>query len=116
MAQIKWKRSKERFERCYFAYYFCCIMILSCQNVSSGTAVTVEKNPKVLDVNTYDLEFEVDPMFRKTSAAFDDGGVEALLFTHLSIRYFNYYHITEICIGRTFHQAQLSLYFQGIMQ
>jgi condensin complex subunit 2 len=54
--------------------------------VSSGTAVTVEKNPKVLDVNTYDLEFEVDPMFRKTSAAFDDGGVEALLFTHLSVR------------------------------
>ena len=71
--------------------YFCCVVIcfiLSWQNVSSGTAVTVEKNPKVLDVNTYDLEFEVDPMFRKTSAAFDDGGVEALLFTHLSIRYY----------------------------
>ena len=55
--------------------------------MSSGTSVTVEKNPKVLDVNTFDLEFEVDPLFRKTSAAFDDGGVEALLFTHLSVRY-----------------------------
>ena len=49
--------------------------------------MTVEKNPKVLDVNTFDLEFEIDPLFRKTSAAFDDGGVEALLFTHLSVRY-----------------------------
>ena len=61
--------------------------------MSSGTAVTVEKNPKVLDVNTYDLEFEVDPMFRKTSAAFDDGGVEALLFTHLSVRYVHVFQL-----------------------
>ena len=47
----------------------------------------MEKNPKSLDVNNFDVEFDIDPLFRKTSAAFDDGGVEALLFTHLSIRY-----------------------------
>ena len=96
MVQIKWKRNKERFEgTCnllsllYYLLFYYLLFILLYQNVSSGTAVTVEKNPKVLDVNTYDLEFEVDPMFRNTSAAFDDGGVEALLFTHLSIRYFS---------------------------
>ena len=55
--------------------------------MSTGTAVTVEKNPKVLDVNTFDLEFEIDPLFRNTSAAFDDGGVDALLFSHLTVRY-----------------------------
>ena len=98
MFQIKWKRDKERFEiHCTCAqcmYYLTTVILPSTfyfnlwhQNASSGTAVTVEKNPKVLDVNTYDLEFEVDPLFRKTSAAFDDGGVDALLFTHLSIRY-----------------------------
>ena len=48
----------------------------------------MEKNPKVLDLNTFDLEFEVDPLFRHTSAAFDDGGVEALLLTHLTVRYY----------------------------
>ena len=61
--------------------------------MSSGTAVTVEKNPKALDVNTFDLEFEVDPLFRNTSAAFDDGGVEALLLTHLTVRYSESYRL-----------------------
>lgn len=64
----------------YFCYPYC-------QGGSSVAAVTVEKNPKSLDVNNFDAEFDIDPLFRKTSAAFDDGGVEALLFTQLSVRY-----------------------------
>ena len=38
-------------------------------------------------MNTFDLEFEVDPLFKKTSAAFDEGGVEGLLLNQLCIRY-----------------------------
>ena len=48
---------------------------------------TTERNTKVLDINSFDLEFEVDPLFQKTSAAFDEGGVEGLLLNHLCIQY-----------------------------
>ena len=51
------------------------------------TSQTTERNPKALDISTFDLEFEVDPLFQKTSAAFDEGGVEGLLLNHLCIRY-----------------------------
>ena len=33
----------------------------------------------------YDLEFSVDPLFKKTSAEFDEGGVSGLLLNHLQI-------------------------------
>lgn len=49
--------------------------------------MVVEKNPKVLDMNTNSLEFAVDPLFKKTSAAFDEGGVDGLLFSHLFVLY-----------------------------
>lgn len=32
-----------------------------------------------------DIEFTVDPLFRKTSADFDEGGARGLLLNHLSI-------------------------------
>ena len=35
----------------------------------------------------FDLEFDVDPLFRKTSAAFDEGGARGLLLNHLSVGY-----------------------------
>lgn len=33
----------------------------------------------------FDLEFSVDPLFQKTSAAFDEGGARGLLLNHLSV-------------------------------
>ena len=32
-----------------------------------------------------DLEFEVDPLFSKTSAAFDEGGTGGLMMNHLQV-------------------------------
>jgi condensin complex subunit 2 len=48
---------------------------------------TLEGNPDNLDVKKFDLEFDVDPLFRKTSAAFDEGGARGLLLNHLSVGY-----------------------------
>jgi condensin complex subunit 2 len=31
------------------------------------------------------MEFSVDPLFRKTSAAFDEGGASGLLLNHLNV-------------------------------
>ncbi|ESO96826.1 hypothetical protein LOTGIDRAFT_231660 [Lottia gigantea] len=44
---------------------------------------TIETNLKNINVNKFDLEFEVDPMFQITSAAFDEGGVSGLLLNNL---------------------------------
>lgn len=44
---------------------------------------TIEKNVKSLNINTFDCEYEVDPLFKKTTAAFDEGGVEGLLINQL---------------------------------
>ncbi|KAK6185759.1 hypothetical protein SNE40_007921 [Patella caerulea] len=44
---------------------------------------TIEINLKNINVNKFDLEFEVDPMFQVTSAAFDEGGVSGLLLNNL---------------------------------
>ena len=33
----------------------------------------------------FDLAFDVDPLFKKTSAAFDEGGAKGLLLNHLSV-------------------------------
>jgi condensin complex subunit 2 len=38
-----------------------------------------------LKVKKLDLEFTVDPLFKKTSADFDEGGAQGLLMNHLSI-------------------------------
>ena len=46
---------------------------------------TIEKNPENLLLKTFDTEFEVDPLFKKTSAAFDEGGARGLLLNNLSV-------------------------------
>lgn len=46
---------------------------------------TLETNWEALDVKQYDLEFSVDPLFKKTSAEFDEGGASGLLLNHLQI-------------------------------
>lgn len=43
----------------------------------------VEENLDKISIKKFDLEFEVDPLFHKTSAAFDEGGTSGLLLNHL---------------------------------
>ncbi len=43
----------------------------------------IETNLSKLNVKKFDMEFEVDPLFSKTSAAFDEGGTGGLLLNHL---------------------------------
>ncbi|BFY98591.1 hypothetical protein BsWGS_01632 [Bradybaena similaris] len=49
----------------------------------AGKANTVETNLKNINVDKFDLEFEVDPMFQMMSAAFDEGGARGLLLNRL---------------------------------
>jgi len=46
---------------------------------------TLEKNLHNIDTNKYDLEFDIDPLFQKTSAKFDEGGAKGLLMNNLCI-------------------------------
>lgn len=46
---------------------------------------TLAKNPAVLRSKKLDLEFSVDPLFKKTCADFDEGGAQGLLMNHLSL-------------------------------
>lgn len=48
---------------------------------------TLEKNEENLNTNKYDLEFEMDPLFKITSAKFDAGGIQGLLLNHLEVLY-----------------------------
>ena len=43
----------------------------------------IETNLSKINVKKFDMEFEVDPLFSKTSAAFDEGGTGGLLLNHL---------------------------------
>jgi len=46
---------------------------------------TLETNVSNINAKRIDLEFSVDPLFRKTSAAFDEGGARGLLLNHLHV-------------------------------
>jgi condensin complex subunit 2 len=46
---------------------------------------TLAKNAAQLRSKKLDLEFNVDPLFKKTSADFDEGGAQGLLMNHLSL-------------------------------
>ena len=48
-------------------------------------ANTLEKDVANLDLKKLDTEVIVDPLFRKTSADFDEGGARGLLLNHLSL-------------------------------
>ncbi|KZT51935.1 barren [Calocera cornea HHB12733] len=47
--------------------------------------VTLAKSYAQLQVKKFDLEFTVDPLFKKTSADFDEGGAMGLLMNHLGV-------------------------------
>ncbi|KAJ3329353.1 hypothetical protein HDU76_008072 [Blyttiomyces sp. JEL0837] len=49
------------------------------------TGNTLEKDFSSLNVKKLDLEYLVDPLFRKTSADFDEGSASGLLLNHLSM-------------------------------
>ena len=46
---------------------------------------TLAKKPEQLRSKKLDLEFSVDPLFKKTCADFDEGGAHGLLLNHLSL-------------------------------
>lgn len=46
---------------------------------------TLAKEPSQLRTKKLDLEFNVDPLFRKTCADFDEGGAQGLLMNHLGL-------------------------------
>ena len=46
---------------------------------------TLEKNPANLEIVKYDLEFDIDPLFQKTSAKFDESGAKGLLLQNLNV-------------------------------
>lgn len=48
-------------------------------------ANTLETNLHNLNLRNLDLEFHVDPLFRKTSSSFDDHGGRGLLLSHLNV-------------------------------
>jgi condensin complex subunit 2 len=50
-----------------------------------GSATTLAKDPSQLKNKKPELEFAVDPLFRKTCADFDEGGASGLLMNHLSL-------------------------------
>ncbi|KAJ1666386.1 hypothetical protein EV178_002342 [Coemansia sp. RSA 1646] len=51
---------------------------------SARSAATLAKDFSSISVKKLDLEFSVDPLFKKTSADFDEGGARGLLLNHLS--------------------------------
>ena len=53
----------------------------------SGGEGTLEKNLNNIDTNKYDLEFDIDPLFQKKSAKFDEGGAKGLLLNNLQVTY-----------------------------
>jgi len=63
----------------------CSFLVLFIFYIIFGVQKTVESSWEALDVKQYDLEFSVDPLFKKTSAEFDEGGVSGLLLNHLQI-------------------------------
>ncbi|KAJ7132119.1 condensin complex subunit 2/barren [Mycena epipterygia] len=52
---------------------------------SHRPGATLAKDPAQLRSKKLDLEFSVDPLFKKTSADFDEGGAGGLLMNHLNL-------------------------------
>ncbi|KAG0275168.1 hypothetical protein BGZ95_009121 [Linnemannia exigua] len=52
---------------------------------STRSGNTLAKDFSSLSLEKFNLEFSVDPLFKKTSADFDEGGARGLLLNHLSV-------------------------------
>jgi condensin complex subunit 2 len=46
---------------------------------------TLAKSAAQLQTKKFDLEFTIDPLFKKTSGDFDEGGAQGLLMNHLGV-------------------------------
>ncbi|WVR04495.1 hypothetical protein IAU60_001499 [Kwoniella sp. DSM 27419] len=55
------------------------------RKATSRSEATLAKSFAQLQVKKFDLEFTVDPLFKKTCADFDEGGAMGLLMNHLSV-------------------------------
>ncbi|OCF42340.1 hypothetical protein I317_03844 [Kwoniella heveanensis CBS 569] len=55
------------------------------RKTTSRSEATLAKSFAQLQVKKFDLEFTVDPLFKKTCADFDEGGAMGLLMNHLSV-------------------------------
>jgi condensin complex subunit 2 len=61
-------------------------MIVYISNKQAQRAeATLVKDFNAIQLKKFDLEFSVDPLFKKTSADFDEGGAKGLLLNHLSL-------------------------------
>lgn len=52
---------------------------------TARSEATLAKSFSTLQVKKFDLEFTVDPLFKKTCADFDEGGAMGLLMNHLGV-------------------------------
>jgi condensin complex subunit 2 len=52
---------------------------------TTRTIETIEKNPENLILKNFDLEFSIDPLFKKTSAEFDESGSKGALLKNLEV-------------------------------
>lgn len=55
------------------------------RKANRGTGVTLAKDASQLKNKKPDLEFAVDPLFKKTKEDFDEGGAGGLLMNHLAL-------------------------------
>lgn len=51
----------------------------------SAESKTLERNLNNINTTKYDLEFDVDPLFSKTSAKFDETGSKGLLLNNINV-------------------------------
>ena len=55
------------------------------ERVDYGGKRCIERDPSKIEITQYDLQFEVDPLFQKTSAKFDEQGINGLLLNNLLV-------------------------------
>ncbi len=53
---------------------------------STIPGLTIEKDPTSLNLPKFDLGSRIDPLFQKTAAAFDEGGVRGLFLNNLMVQ------------------------------
>lgn len=53
-----------------------------------GGENTLEKNINNINTDKFDLEFEVDPLFKKTTARFDESNAKGLLLNNIFVDIF----------------------------
>ena len=58
---------------------------LTHQQTQRSSEATLASSFAALQLKKFELEFSVDPLFKKASADFDEGGAKGLLLNHLSI-------------------------------